>query len=138
MTTNTTPDPNFDGINFNADFFSSSTTYLTQDEASFLYLNKTVPDTATALESFTTGIYATAIQATTASIDIITGDLNASNVNSNAVPRQSKNVRSNSERVLHSTYEASICQIQVPGRLGHIVHRGNVFMPFKSANFVKK
>jgi hypothetical protein len=71
MTTNTSPSPNFDDINFNAEFFSSST-YLTEGEANLLYLNKTVPDTANVLETFTVGISATAIGANTASIDFVT------------------------------------------------------------------
>jgi hypothetical protein len=72
MTTNTSPSPNFSGINFNAEFFSSSSTYLTEEEANLLYLNKTVPDTANVLETFTVGISATAIGANTASIDFVT------------------------------------------------------------------
>ena len=72
MTTNTSPSPNFSGINFNAEFFSSSSTYLTEGEANLLYLNKAVPDTANVLETFTVGISATAIGANTASIDFVT------------------------------------------------------------------
>ena len=72
MTTNTSPSPNFSGINFNAEFFSSSSTYLTEEEANLLYLNKAVPDTANVLETFTVGISATAIGANTASIDFVT------------------------------------------------------------------
>ena len=72
MTTNASPSPNFSGINFNAEFFSSSSTYLTEEEANLLYLNKAVPDTANVLETFTVGISATAIGANTASIDFVT------------------------------------------------------------------
>jgi hypothetical protein len=67
MTTNTAPSPSFSGINFNPDFFTSSTS-LTVSEADALYLNKTVADTANVLETFTVGISANALQATTASI----------------------------------------------------------------------
>ena len=65
--TNTAPSPNFSGIDFNPDFFSSSTS-LTVDEADALYLNKATADTANVLETFTVGILTNALQATTATI----------------------------------------------------------------------
>ena len=65
--TNTAPSPNFSTIDFNPAFFTSSTA-LTIDEADALYLNKSSPDTANVLETFSVGISAGAIQATTASI----------------------------------------------------------------------
>ena len=65
--TNTAPSPNFSTIDFNPSFFTTSTA-LTVDEADALYLNKTVADTANVLETFSVGISANAIQATTASV----------------------------------------------------------------------
>ena len=67
MATDTAPSPNFSGIDFNPDFFSTSTS-LTLSEEDTLYLNKSVADTANVLETFTVGISANALQATTASI----------------------------------------------------------------------
>jgi hypothetical protein len=68
MATDTAPSPNFSGIDFNPNFFSTSTS-LTLAEADTLYLNKSVADTANVLETFTVGISANALQATTGSID---------------------------------------------------------------------
>jgi hypothetical protein len=65
--TNTAPSPSFSGIDFNPDFFTSSTS-LTLSEADALYLNKATADTANVLETFTVGILANALQATTATI----------------------------------------------------------------------
>jgi len=65
--TNTAPSPNFSTIDFNPSFFTTSTA-LTLDEADALYLNKSVADTANVLETFTVGISANAIQASTANI----------------------------------------------------------------------
>ena len=65
--TNTAPSPNFSTIDFNPSFFTSSTS-LTIDEADSLYLNKSVADTANVLETFTVGIVANSLQATTASV----------------------------------------------------------------------
>jgi hypothetical protein len=67
MATNTAPSPSFSGIDFNPNFFNSSTG-LTLSQADSLYLNKSVEDTANVLETFTVGIVANALQATTASI----------------------------------------------------------------------
>ena len=73
MATDTAPSPNFSGIDFNPDFFSSSTS-LTLAEADAFYLNKSTPDTANVLETFTVGISANAIQATTANITTVSTD----------------------------------------------------------------
>ena len=82
--TNTAPSPNFSTIDFNPSFFTTSTA-LTVDEADALYLNKTVADTANVLETFTVGISANAIQATTASISTslqVSGTLTSDSVDS--------------------------------------------------------
>jgi hypothetical protein len=65
--TNPAPSPNFSTIDFNPSFFTTSTA-LTVDEADALYLNKATADTANVLETFTVGISANALQATTATI----------------------------------------------------------------------
>ena len=67
MATNIAPSPIFSGIDFNPECFSSST-YLTLAEADDLYLNKSIADTANVLETFTVGISANALQATTATM----------------------------------------------------------------------
>jgi hypothetical protein len=64
---NTAPSPSFSGIDFNPNFFNTSTS-LTLSQADSLYLNKSVADTANVLETFTVGIFANAIQATDATI----------------------------------------------------------------------
>ena len=64
MATNTAPSPSFSGIDFNPNFFSTSTS-LTLEEADTLYLNKSVADTANVYETFSVGITANAIQCST-------------------------------------------------------------------------
>jgi len=50
------PYPWFNGIKLNPAFFASSTGDLTKAQANALYLRKTVPDSALALETFNGGI----------------------------------------------------------------------------------
>ena len=68
--TNPAPSPNFSTIDFNPSFFTTSTA-LTVDEAAALYLNKSTPDTANVLETFTCGILTNALQATAATVSSI-------------------------------------------------------------------
>ena len=84
MASNTAPSPSFSGIDFNPGFFSTSTS-LTLEEADLLYLNKSTPDTANVLETFTVGISANALIASTATITSLTADASILNgvVNSN-------------------------------------------------------
>jgi hypothetical protein len=56
MTTGLPPTQQFTGIFYNPLFWTSATTSLTQDTANTLYLRKTTPDTATALETFSAGL----------------------------------------------------------------------------------
>jgi hypothetical protein len=58
------PDYYFTGINFNPAFYAEDTGGLTQATANALYLRKTVPDTATAQETFTSGIVTPTINST--------------------------------------------------------------------------
>lgn len=58
------PSFNFTGTGFNPDFWASDTGSLTQDTANALYLRKTVPDSATALETFNGGVSTNSIQPT--------------------------------------------------------------------------
>jgi len=67
MATNTAPNPSFSGINFNPSFFDTFTS-LTVEEADTLYLNKSVADTANVFETFTAGVFISALQATSATI----------------------------------------------------------------------
>ena len=58
MSSSNPPYPNFNGITYNRSYFSSNTTTssgLTQTQANALYLQKTVADTATGVETFTSG-----------------------------------------------------------------------------------
>ena len=84
--------PSFSGIDFNPDFFSSSTS-LTLQEADALYLNKTVADTANVLETFTVGISANIVQASTATISTLL----SVDASSEMTHRQSWNVCCNTE-----------------------------------------
>jgi len=59
MTSELPPDPPyFSGIDFNPSFYvdESNSSGITQEQANTLYLQKTIPDTATALETFPGGI----------------------------------------------------------------------------------
>ena len=58
------PDYYFTGINFNPAFYAEDTTGLSQTLANTLYLRKTVPDTATAQETFSSGIITPTINST--------------------------------------------------------------------------
>jgi len=73
MATNTAPSPSFSGIDFNPNFFNTSTA-LTVEEADTLYLNKLSPDTANVLETFTLGIVANVVQASSVSATIVSTD----------------------------------------------------------------
>ena len=57
MTSNNPPYPYYNGIAYNSAFFTSNNgSGLTQTKANTLYLQKTVADTATALETFSNGM----------------------------------------------------------------------------------
>ena len=58
------PSYSFTGINFNSEFFTTPTTGLTETQANAIYLWKTTPDTASALETFTGGIKTDTVNAT--------------------------------------------------------------------------
>jgi hypothetical protein len=55
------PEFQFNGLFFNPSFWISSTSSLTQDVANELYLQKTIPDSASALETFNGGLRANSI-----------------------------------------------------------------------------
>ena len=61
MTSANAPYPTFNGIIYNKAFFSTSSDGLTTAKANALYLQKTVADTATSLETFSGGILTTDI-----------------------------------------------------------------------------
>lgn len=58
MSAENPPTYNFSGIDFNPSFYvdESNSTGITQEQANTLYLQKTIPDTATALETFSAGL----------------------------------------------------------------------------------
>lgn len=58
------PDYYFPGINFNPAFYAEDAGGLSLSQANALYLRKTVPDTATAQETFASGIITPAINST--------------------------------------------------------------------------
>ena len=64
------PSYSFTGINFNSGFFTTPPTGLTQTQANAIYLRKTTPDTASALETFTGGIKANTINGAGSSLTI--------------------------------------------------------------------
>jgi hypothetical protein len=68
----------FTGINFNSGFFTTPTTGLTETQANAIYLRKTTPDTASALETFTGGIKTDTIDATNPANIITIGASSAS------------------------------------------------------------
>lgn len=65
MTSAIQPFPYFNGIEYNSAFFTSIDSGLTIAQANSKYLQKTIPDTATALETFSNGILTDAIDPTT-------------------------------------------------------------------------
>ena len=66
MTSSNPPYPYYNGIEYNWSFFKSDTgSGLTQAKANALYLQKTVADTASVIETFTGGILTNAINPTT-------------------------------------------------------------------------
>lgn len=56
MTTTLPPTQQFTGIFYNPEFWTSDTSSLTRTVADTLYLEKTTPDTATALQTFSAGL----------------------------------------------------------------------------------
>jgi hypothetical protein len=75
MSSASPPYPWFSGITYNPSFFpsSSSTGDLTKAQANALYLQKTIPDTATALETFTGGIKTPSLDSLTSTTNLIIG-----------------------------------------------------------------
>ena len=65
MTSSNPPYPYFNGIEYNSAFFTSIDSGLTIAQANSKYLQKTIPDTATAIETFSNGIKTDAINPTT-------------------------------------------------------------------------
>ena len=56
MTTGLPPTQDFTGIFYNSEFWTTETDALTQETGNTLYLRKTTPDTATAVETFSAGV----------------------------------------------------------------------------------
>lgn len=82
MSSDNPPYPYYNGIPFNPSFFTSTTdtgSGLSETAANALYLRKTTPDTATALETFNGGIVAPSLSST-GSLDIVMPNALASNV----------------------------------------------------------
>jgi len=65
MSSSQPPYPYFNGIEYNSAYFTSIDSGLTIAQANAKYLKKTVADTATAIETFSSGILTDAINPTT-------------------------------------------------------------------------
>jgi len=70
MTTSLPPSQQFTGIFYNPVFWSTAETALTQEVANTLYLEKTTPDTATALQTFSGGISTQSMTAPSLTADV--------------------------------------------------------------------
>ena len=103
MTTSNPPSSQFfPGVNFNPAFFTDDDTTsggISQDEADTRYLIKTQADTATALESFTSGIKTNTINNVlpTDTLNILTQseeDLHTINIGNGTTNNQTLNINS--------------------------------------------
>jgi hypothetical protein len=64
----------FNGINFNSEFYAQDTAGgLTTSQANALYLRKTITDTATALETFNSGVATASVSSTSSSTNMTVG-----------------------------------------------------------------
>lgn len=70
MTTTLPPTQQFTGIFYNPEFWTTSSSTLTQDVANSLYLEKTTPDTATALQTFSAGLSTQSMTAPSLTADV--------------------------------------------------------------------
>lgn len=74
MTSSNPPYPYYNGIAYNSAFFTTNSgSGLTQAKANALYLQKTIADTATALETFTSGIKTTSVDSTSSATNMTIG-----------------------------------------------------------------
>ena len=81
MTSANAPYPYFNGIKYNKLFFSATTSGLTQAQANTLYLQKTVPDSAIALETFSNGLLTSSVESLTALTPVTMGTNTSLGVN---------------------------------------------------------
>jgi hypothetical protein len=81
MSAENPPTFSFNGIDFNPTYYvnESTSSGFTQEQANALYLQKTIPDTATAIETFNAGIKTNSIESV-----VDTGTLNIQTVSSTA------------------------------------------------------
>lgn len=70
MSSSNPPYPYYNGITYNPAFFMTTNSGLTQAQASLLYLQKTTTDTATAVETFSSGILTSKVDVPTSSSDM--------------------------------------------------------------------
>ena len=94
MTSATPPYPYYNGITFNPAFFvqPTSTGGLTEAQANNLYLRKTVPDSATSLETFTGGIITNSIDTTTTSSVLNIGTTSLGDLNIGTTPNRTGSI----------------------------------------------
>jgi len=71
MTTTLPPSEQFTGIFYNPAFWTTASSSLTLEDANALYLRKTTPDTATALETFASGLSTQSQTAPSLSTDVL-------------------------------------------------------------------
>ena len=81
MTSQPPPAYTFSGIDYNPNYFKTDTgSGLSQGKANALYLKKTVADTATALETFSSGIKTSNIDTTISDTSLLIGSTTATNM----------------------------------------------------------
>ena len=73
MTSANPPYPYFNNIAYNSAFFATSGAGLTVSQANAKYLQKTIADTATALETFNSGVATASVSSTSSSTNMTIG-----------------------------------------------------------------
>ena len=81
MSSANAPYPYYNGIPYNKAFFETSGTGLSRTQANALYLQKTIPDTATAVENFAGGITTSSIDTKTTAANLDIGATSLGNIN---------------------------------------------------------
>jgi hypothetical protein len=71
MTTTLPPSEQFTGIFYNPAFWTTASSSLTLEDANALYLRKTTPDTATALETFSAGLSTQSMTSPDLALDVL-------------------------------------------------------------------
>jgi Chaperone of endosialidase len=115
MSSDNPPYPYYPSIPFNPSFFSTDTGGLSQATANTLYLRKTVPDTASVQETFTSGIITNSITASAVSSTMALG----SNITTGNITLGSALVNNGGGKISLGATESGILTsvVQVNGKL---------------------